>query len=502
MSGGYTEHFTQPIYPHLVCAVCKNVCRIPEWACKEHHICCQACLTKQLEADAECPLCKNPKQDYDENIRTRDKAIERVIDNLEVECRFRVNADLPPQCLTSSIALNNKGDSITVTAGTYGLQTDDVPGGCNWKGPLYKLEEHLQTDCKFFLVTCGHRGCKVEHQRQATELHKEKCEWRAIVCPLTECGRIMPWKEVASHVANECSKREITCDLCKRTGIWAQDKEKHLAECPMVPVPCEFQKYGCWSTPPRYHLRDHLINSTAHHLNLVMNHLCTTKEHTEALVVRADLQRQLIFELEEKLKAAEKTMGELAQTNSVQVTAELNIMKAQIQELAKANVIKMDALEKMYKDELDNYKIMQKQNSDTKLAFEKQSKRSLTHFLFYFSIGFDIVKKFEGAGREWFVKLHKDSKDESKVIIQFGIDRGVSPLHIVVRAVLDKTGLSSIITTPLRTVINRSNEWVVSLNLTTYDTFITYLNGANSYDFQLELVVVDSLAGLGDVYYI
>ena len=62
----------------------------------------------------------------------------------------------------------------------------------SWLGAL--LQDHLEKDCLYALVTCPSEGCTEEFQRRELENHLENsCTFRIIVCHF--CGKGIPLGE-------------------------------------------------------------------------------------------------------------------------------------------------------------------------------------------------------------------------------------------------------------------------------------------------------------------
>ena len=53
-----------------------------------------------------------------------------------------------------------------------------------------------------------------------------------------ECGQQVQKHQLATHVANKCSKRSFTCMHCGFKATYEVVSEKHWPECQNYPVPC------------------------------------------------------------------------------------------------------------------------------------------------------------------------------------------------------------------------------------------------------------------------
>ena len=78
----------------------------------------------------------------------------------------------------------------------------------------------------------------------------------------------------------------VPCEYCKehvKTGYM----DHHIREeCPFFPVACSLQEYGCTKKIPRVEMADHMTNSQAKHINMLMECLRVMKRDKEAEILK------------------------------------------------------------------------------------------------------------------------------------------------------------------------------------------------------------------------
>ena len=84
--------------------------------------------------------------------------------------------------------------------------------GCHWTGKVEELDTHM-------------------------DVNSGDCQYVEIECP-EKCGQQVQKHQLASHIANECPKREFTCMHCGFKATYEVVSEKHWPECQNYPVPC------------------------------------------------------------------------------------------------------------------------------------------------------------------------------------------------------------------------------------------------------------------------
>ena len=103
--------------------------------------------------------------------------------------------------------------------------------GCGWSGPLEQLEAHLDPD-------------------------QDNCQYVDIKCPFN-CQQTIPKNKVEQHVAEECVRRDFTCQHCNFKATYEEVVGKHLRECRNASWECP---YSCGATLKLEMMDDHIKN--------------------------------------------------------------------------------------------------------------------------------------------------------------------------------------------------------------------------------------------------
>ena len=84
--------------------------------------------------------------------------------------------------------------------------------GCQWTGKVEQLDTHIDEN-------------------------SGDCQCVDVECP-EKCGQQVQKHQLATHIANECPKRDFTCMHCGFKATYEVVSEKHWPECQNYPVPC------------------------------------------------------------------------------------------------------------------------------------------------------------------------------------------------------------------------------------------------------------------------
>ena len=187
--------------------------------------------------------------------------------------------------------------------------------GCGWSGPLEQLEVHLDPD-------------------------QDHCQCVDTKCPFN-CQQTIPKNKVEQHVAEECVRRDFTCQHCNFKATYEEVVGTHLAECSYVPlqcpnrcgvtcerdvmedhmricrleeVECEFSGMGCEERPKREDQEEHARQSTQKHITLTATAAMKTREIVQQ---RLDEQERLtqkkLQDQEQRLQASTTKIREMQQ---------------------------------------------------------------------------------------------------------------------------------------------------------------------------------------------
>ncbi|XP_035216202.1 RING finger protein 151-like, partial [Stegodyphus dumicola] len=144
-----TEHFEPPPDDELICSVCRGVFCEPV-QCPCHHVFCRACITKWLQTNRNCPVCRKRATNY--CIEEVVPLIRNMIMKLTLHCR-------------------------------------NSEHGCREKFALEGCENHMK-ECIYEMVRCKNKPCRHECFRKDIADHElNGCLHRYVRCE-TCCMKI------------------------------------------------------------------------------------------------------------------------------------------------------------------------------------------------------------------------------------------------------------------------------------------------------------------------
>ena len=245
-SGGYGCVFVKPPSESFQteCPACRRILKEPcLLSCGCGRRFCRECI-EQVEKDAKpCPLCNEPKF-----IFLQDRWLEDSLKKVEVWCSHKKE-------------------------------------GCEWKGKLENLEEHLKRD-------------------PFSDNQQNGCMFEAVEC-VYKCGECYQRRHVATHQNELCMKRPYSCGYCQSyASIFEDVTEIHYPQCgkyPFTLVYCPFRYSGCDTQLPRKDMPEHMKEATSTHLEL----LATVTQR-----VSVENQR-LVQEIKELKQSTENSLHEL-----------------------------------------------------------------------------------------------------------------------------------------------------------------------------------------------
>ena len=179
-NGGFDCEFeNRPKELQTKCSICLLVLREPHQTTCCGYSFCQGCI-KQIQARATtispvCPLCKNEFHAY------ANKWLKRELYQQRIYCTYRTE-------------------------------------GCDWVGPLGKLDEHLNYDAETDDLTKG-------------------CGFVPLRC--YDCNESVPRKGYGVHISDLCENRPFSCEHCGECNSTYLDViNNHWPKCPCHPVEC------------------------------------------------------------------------------------------------------------------------------------------------------------------------------------------------------------------------------------------------------------------------
>ena len=262
--GGYDCEFVEPPTEafQTECPVCLQILKEPHLISCCGHKFCRECIERIVKDKNACPLCNEPDFTF-----MRDRGLERSLKELEVWCSYREE-------------------------------------GCEWKGKLGELEEHLNRDpspenqlkgCQFVEVECMHKCGEWFQRRHITTHETQQCKKRPYSCD--HCRDYdSTFEDVTEVHYPQCGKYPVSCpNDCDVYKIERQDLESHLKDqCPLALVDCPFHYAGCETHLPRKDMPEHMRENFTH-LTLLATFSQTLSIENQRLVKEnQELQRRAL----------------------------------------------------------------------------------------------------------------------------------------------------------------------------------------------------------------
>ena len=295
----------------FICYLCKGVLYQPvSDYCG--HLFCQKCFETYLSTSQICPVTRTPLV-IDQPIEM--PAVRNYLNKMYMRCKN-----------------NNEG--------------------CQWKGQLKDLNEHINNQCKKQKIKCENIGCKLMIKREDIKEHLKQCGFKEILCP--DCGVKLIREQIEYH-RTKCPKLKMECIQGCKKMVPRDEMNTHLVkECDYSKVLCNYSKIGCNKIVMRKEQRQHEKENFYEHAIMIYNDILGIKENIIHIVK------------EEKNKRKELLNEYL---NSL-VTEYLSEMK-------KKYYFKKDELETSKKsDKEDNSEVIDINNdSDESITFINQKKK-------------------------------------------------------------------------------------------------------------------------------
>ena len=211
----------------FICHITRELLQDPfQTRCCGNHLSQEA--TKRLQRDQKlCPFCKQPLH------VVPDKYFRRKVMELQVRCSKKA-------------------------------------AGCGWVGELGNLDHHLNV-CQYIEIACPN-SCDGRVLRRDLDGHKANdCPKRQFACK--HCGYEATYQEITEDHLPKCKKYPLECpNSCGERDIERQHLHKHLHDCPLEVIECEFDYAGCTEKVKRRKMQSHVESSVNAHLQLVAAH--------------------------------------------------------------------------------------------------------------------------------------------------------------------------------------------------------------------------------------
>ncbi|XP_015777902.1 PREDICTED: TNF receptor-associated factor 6-like isoform X5 [Acropora digitifera] len=221
---GYDEYFDPPLENKYECPICLLGLREPVQTICGHRF-CRGCILRSIrDAGPKCPV---DNVHLDEWQLHPDNFAKREMLNHLVFCRLKKQYE------------------------------------CPWKGPLSKLEDHLE-GCDFVAVSCP-KNCGKEFQRKDLKEHLEDdCPNRTIPC--SYCAEQILWNSMENHF-EDCPQYPLSCEKCGKENIPRNEMQDHNEkECPRAELKCPFSVVGCAFEGTRPAVDKHVQDKMFSHL--------------------------------------------------------------------------------------------------------------------------------------------------------------------------------------------------------------------------------------------
>lgn len=234
--GGYpSERFVDNMDAHL-CAICREVYRLPV-SLNCGHTFCKKCLHKsELNFKNKCPSCRTTIYQSAPAFHLR-----MVIDGSPIHCVYQ----------------------------EY---------GCNHVDALSRMTDH-ELSCHLKHVPCNQ--CNIMCLESSLVQHKtDTCSRRPISC--SDCTARVPFNEMKDHL-EQCPLRKISCELCNESMARFILPRHHQDHCLKSIIPCIYNKYGCSFTCKREDMTHH--EETTNHIPIICSTLDQKMEEFDKIIM-------------------------------------------------------------------------------------------------------------------------------------------------------------------------------------------------------------------------
>ncbi len=163
--GHPTDIFLSVPGEDFICAICHEVLKGASCFKECGHTFCEECITLATDQpNPTCPTCREPvNTGCNPNYTLRD-----IIDKLEVRCPEELD-DRPAKRLKTTGENNCEDGDSADDAGSNYL-------GCEWRGTIADLNNHIDNECLLATIACGVEGCKHTCRRKDMEGHRSSQE--------------------------------------------------------------------------------------------------------------------------------------------------------------------------------------------------------------------------------------------------------------------------------------------------------------------------------------
>ena len=196
--------------------------------------------------------------------------------------------------------------------------------------------------------TCRKNGCDWVGELGNLENHVTKCPkrlWQCVYCAFSGLG------EVEEDHLSGCGQFPVPCpNGCEAGSVERCSLERHLLECPLQLVGCEYVAMGCAVRLPRREMSEHIRQSGQEHLlKMCAANLTVSRE----LSRKVEEKEQQIAELREEMRRTEGRVEERMKEMERRMVERVEEMEGRVVEKVKE---KMGEMERSVKEEMREMK--------------------------------------------------------------------------------------------------------------------------------------------------
>ena len=329
--------------------------------------------------------------------------------------------------------------------------------GCQWTGKVEQLDTHLDVnsgDCQHVDIECPEKcGQQVQKHQLATHIAND-CPKRDFTC--MHCGFKATYEVVSEQHWPECQNYPVPCpNRCQIGAVERNTLEDHLKMCSLQVVDCDFSYAGCNEKLQRQDMEKHVEENTQKHLALMAaasmkmsrelqeqrdefrGYLEQKERETAEQLKQKDEQvkaveerlQQSVREREEQIESMRKSLQKEQKEGEQQLQQQLkqkerqiNHIQEKLQQLQeKDNKVQGELHEKQQQIEALKEQIVQvKQDHEERIkAVEQQREEQIK------SLEVQSQQQVERIG-----KLEKHLKEKEQELEQLNMKLGMPPFHL------------------------------------------------------------------------
>ena len=214
----------EEIDEQFLCGICTGVLVEPK-QCKSGHVFCGKCIDQWLLQSSKCPICRT-------TLKKEELSHNRALENMVGRLLVRYGQSSKPIVISpprKRVKLDRKSKS------------KNKPEICKWEGHLCDLQNHIDHECKFTLVSCPNGFCR--YRRDEMETHLKSCIYQPITCD--KCNRNDIARYTMRSHPSKCKGVEIKCENGCGLRLPRGDMSEHKKVCPKEMLSCPFSPFGC-----------------------------------------------------------------------------------------------------------------------------------------------------------------------------------------------------------------------------------------------------------------